>query len=150
MVDLLQDMSRWFERCQGDPAAVRQAESALLADGQPRHTAFLRLVYRLFDDGKLTAERADFDRVRRTHAAIVDHLAAAGAPASIWVPMRSLNRLLGRLGSPAINPDLITKSLSGLPAFLGITEYRGEGGWCFDETSWTEQYQHHCRKVVAQ
>lgn len=150
LVDLLQDMSRWFGRCQGNPAAVCRAQSILLTDGQPRHAAFLRLVRRLYDDGKLAVKRADCDPVRPTQPAIVYRPATAGAQATVWVPMQPLNRLLGKLGAPALNSDLITEALGSLPAFLGIADYQGDRGWSFDEAWWTSQYPaHHVEACAA-
>ena len=143
-LDLLYDMAQWLGRRGGDPAAVKKAESVLFASGQSPHIPFLWLVYRLYDNGRLPVVRADFDLVQRTKAAIVYQPSAAEMPDSVWIPMRSLNRLLGTLEAPALDTTRISKSLEGQPGFLRVAEYRGEAGWVFEDSWWTARYREHC------
>jgi hypothetical protein len=101
----------------------------------------LSLLFRLCDAGKIPLIQADADSNKRIKPVIVSRPATENTPRSVWVPIRSLNRLLGRLGAPAVDPEPITQSFPTVLAFLGVQEYRGELGWAFREDWWTEQYR---------
>ena len=142
-------MAEWLGRKGGDPAAVRRAEAVLFADGQSPHIPFLRLVYRLYDNGRLPVLRAGFHQGRRGKAAIVCQPATAETPDSVWIPMRSLNRLIGALGAPALDTGRITRSLEGQAGFLRVAEYGGEPAWVFEDARWTARYHEHCAQGCA-
>jgi hypothetical protein len=142
MRDILPDLADWFQRVGGDAAAVRGAENVLYVGGHQPWRLFVELVFRLCAAGHLDLARDGFQSRRPAVPTIVHRLASDTMPPAYVVPARSLNRLLGRLGAPAINLSKIQESLKDTPGFFGANET----GWMFEEAWWQDRYHECCRR----
>ena|GEM_PF-6594978 len=139
VLNVLDDMTDWFNRCGGNREAVEAARTVLHTPGpESACKHFLDLVFRLYEDGALTFARSTYDDSKQLRSGIVQ---VEGDKHLIWVSQDRFSDAVKLAGT--LPPDLllITKALEAEGVLLSEPDYRDEQGWLIPDEWWNSQLE---------
>lgn len=139
VLDVLRDISCWFQRQGGEPTAVLAAKQVLSVDAHSPAASFIRVLDRLYSDGLITATREGFDSPKRKTPVIVYISERSSGEAGVWLPATDINRILAEQKCPAFDLAAVERSIRDEMAWRGEDTYKRVRGWLVDQQWFDDQ-----------
>lgn len=136
-------LSQWFSDAGGNYKSVINATNVANFDGAKKRgetaaLAFIDILCRFFNDGKLDLERAGFIPPDKAIRALISFPSKSGGIGKIFAPIAIINRLLIKHNAPVIDMSQLDEELNA--ADIAIKhDYAGLSGWLIDETVWNKR-----------